>query len=192
MSDWVRTSCQYGLFNGYKGNFMPTKYITTEDIMAVADRLSMKSPVIKQYAAISKINVGANRLLLRGELLNGLHTLDVYVKAQADIESANQLQAAQDKVNKAKMVWASKNLITYNLTQTVSCFCGPQYTRPVKYSVISNSIYTEGAVYADASGGAMTGTAVPTLHTIDDAFGLIQNAIDNKAASVTVTYDDVL
>ena len=191
LTDWVRMACQYGLFQGYKGNFMPMNKISTNDIATVVERLSAQSPVVLKYTSMIKIKV-ADRPLLRGEFLKWLHTLDVYVKQEATKEQTAQLEIAQTKANNAKMLWAKQNLITYTLTQKASCFCAPEYTRPIKYSVISNSVYADWAVYADGSGGAVTGTMVPTLHTVDQAFAMIQDAIDQKSASVTVEYDSIL
>jgi Family of unknown function (DUF6174) len=191
LTDWVRMACQYGLFQGYKGNFMPTNKISTNDIATVVERLSAQSPVVLKYTSMIKIKV-ADRPLRRGELLKWLHTLDIYVKEEAAKEQSAQLEMAQTKANNAKMLWAEKNIITYTLTQKASCFCAPEYTRPIKYSVISNSVSADWAVYTDGSGGAVTGTMVPKLHTVDQAFAMIQDAIDNKAESVTVEYDAVL
>lgn len=189
--DWVQTACQYGLFKGYKGNFMPNNNISTNDIVTVVERLAGQSPVILKYTSMIKIKV-ADRPLLRNELLRGLYTLDIYVKGEATKEKAAELELAQNNLNNAKLLWAKQNLITYTLTQKASCFCAPEYTRPIKYSVISNRIYAEGAVYADGSGGAATGTMMPKLNTVDEALGMIQEAIDNKAESVTVQYDPIL
>lgn len=191
LTDWVRMACQYGLFQWYKGYFMPNNNISTNDMLTVAQRLANQSSVVEKYTSMIKIKL-EDRALLRGELLKGLFTLDGYVKQDAEKEQAAQLEIAQTKANNAKMLWAKQNLITYTLTQKASCFCTPEYTRPIKYSVISNSVYSDWAVYADGSGGAVTGTMVPTLHTVDQAFALIQDAIDNKAESVTVEYDSML
>lgn len=68
LTDWVRMACQYGLFQGYKGNFMPMNKISTNDIATVVERLSAQSPVVLKYTSMIKIKV-ADRPLLRGELL---------------------------------------------------------------------------------------------------------------------------
>ncbi len=188
---WVRMACQYGLFQGYKGNFMPTNNISTNDIATVVERLSNQSPVIQKYTSMIKIKI-ENRRLLRGELLKWLYMLDTYVKQEAAREQSSQLDVVQKNVNKAKMLWGKQNLTTYTLTQKASCYCMSEYTRPITYNVIDNSVYTDGAIYADGSGGVATGSMVPKLRTVDDAFAMIQEAIDNKSASITVVYDPIL
>jgi hypothetical protein len=65
---WVNIACQYGLFQGYKGNFMPKNNILTNDVLTVSQRLAKQSPVIERYTSMIKIKV-ENRPLLRGELL---------------------------------------------------------------------------------------------------------------------------
>lgn len=100
-------------------------------------------------------------------------------------------QRVQKNLNDAKALWKNAAKTSYTMHQTRSCFCGPDSTRPMTFDVANSSIVTGSAVYADASGGKLSDEILSrnSLYTVDAAFASIQQAIDEKADSITVEYD---
>lgn len=189
LKNWVYMSCKHGLFQGYRGNFMPHKNITKEEMMIVIQRLANQSPLIQEYMAKISLNLGSDGYLSRAELLRWLYALHLYLDAKGEESEVEKERAViQDKLNNAKQLWASKNLTNYTLIQKVSCFCGPDYTRPIRYKVVNNSVDMNTAKYVDSS-DTWLNNMHPDLHTIDQAFQIIQKALDDKADGIVVEYD---
>ncbi|USN54611.1 MAG: hypothetical protein H6765_08985 [Candidatus Peribacteria bacterium] len=98
------------------------------------------------------------------------------------------IQAALDA---AQAVWVTAELQEYAAVQQVSCFCITDYIRPISFDVLDGVIDTSSAMYADDQGGEL-GEFAPDLLTVEELFTLIQEAIDSKAATITVSYDEDL
>lgn len=99
---------------------------------------------------------------------------------------------AQMELDNAIMIRESQEITEYTLAQQHSCFCPREYTRPVTYMVQNRSVNTSTATYADEDMQPLDPDMSPELLTVGWAFDLIQDAIDQKAASITVSYDDTL
>jgi hypothetical protein len=86
---------------------------------------------------------------------------------------ADDPQAALDA---ARTHWANRGLTNYGFQVQRSCFCPPQYTRRYRIHVRAGAAVGAPKVARDYD-------TVPKLH------GIVQDAIDNHAASLSVTYD---
>lgn len=188
LTDRVGISCNYGLFRWYKGKFMPKEYLTLEDIITVWERLAEQNSIINEYAKTVKLP-SEDRLLLRWELLEALYTLNKYAQEKHDISVKDALTKTQETLNIQKKIWDAQKINSYTVTQTLSCFCMKDYIRPIKYNIVDNIIVTWSAIYADDGTGKVIIENAPTLHTINEAFDIIQEAINQKAERINIEYD---
>ena len=92
----------------------------------------------------------------------------------------------QQQLNDSKTKWASKNMKDYQYTFNWSCFCTPDYNKPVVISVRNGVL--SAVKYADGS-GPVDKTKYPNFRTIDGLFEFLQDAINRKAYRITVSYD---
>lgn len=179
----VTQSCMKGLFKWSNGKFMPKAYLTDTDSLTVMTRAAQYIPALAEIMMRAKY-ASTNTPMTRGQLVTSLHSL--YEQIMVPVQPQMDFAQAQKDLDSARALWNSKKLTTYSLIQTKSCFCMEDYTRAMMYNVLSGVINTGTLVYAD------DGTKVSieaNLHTVDQAFALIQDAIDNKVANVTVSYD---
>jgi len=77
---------------------------------------------------------------------------DLYTKQQ---DAKDIYTTAQKNLDTAKELWKSNKKESYTATRTISCFCGRDYTRPMSYQIINNTIDTTTLIYAD-SGSQVT------------------------------------
>lgn len=162
---------------------MPKAYLTDTDSLTVMTRAAQYIPALAEIMMRAKY-ASTNTPMTRGQLVTSLHSL--YEQIMVPVQPQMDFAQAQKDLDSARALWNSKKLTTYSLIQTKSCFCMEDYTRAMMYNVLSGVINTGTLVYAD------DGTKVSieaNLHTVDQAFALIQDAIDNKVANVTVSYD---
>lgn len=107
-----------------------------------------------------------------------------------DVAQINQTkggtpQAFTDNLQKwQSFTGGSDDFVSYTTQQ--SCFCTPEFTRPMNISESNGEITS--ATYAD------TNEPVPdnirqSLQTVDQRFAQLQNAYENGAARVDVEYD---
>lgn len=184
----VTRSCMKGLFHWSNGKFMPRAYLTDIDTMTVMTRASQYIPALADIMMRSKFAV-TGKPLTRGELLSRIQWLITSI--QGSIEPTQpevDLDQAQKDLNIARTLWDAKKLTTYSLVQTRSCFCPTEYTRAMMYHVINGMINTWSLVYADDGKQV---TIETQLNTVNQAFDMIQEAIDAKVANVTVSYDSI-
>ena len=81
-----------------------------------------------------------------------MHTINInHTNAVAQRDNQKNLDAA-------KLVWSKKGLEDYTFTQSISCFCIPDYTKPYTYEV------KNGAVVEDADN---EGEFAPDLLTVE-------------------------
>lgn len=100
----------------------------------------------------------------------------------------NNKKELQSDLTQAIALRKKKGSTSYNITQTKSCFCMKDYVRPMTYDVVSGSAHHQNATYADDQ-KPVTVDVSNSLLTIDQAFAMIQKAIDTNADKITVTYD---
>ena len=90
----------------------------------------------------------------------------------------------QDALAAARARWAQTNASNYVFELQRSCFCAPDFVRPVRIEVLGGIV--NSAVYVDTEEPVSPLTSVPT---IDDLFDEIQDAMDRMAFSVIADYD---
>ncbi len=100
----------------------------------------------------------------------------------------------QADLDAARALWNSKEHNSYDVTEAASCFCTETYRRPIWFQVVGGVVQPDTVVYADENEDEdeVDLEMSPMLMTVEDAFDMIQEAIDNNADSVTVTYDPEL
>ncbi len=91
----------------------------------------------------------------------------------------------QDALAAARARWALTNADNYLFEFRRSCFCAPDFVRPVRIEILDGIV--SSAVYVDTEEPiSLPLTSVPT---IDDLFDEIQDAMDRLAFSVIADYD---
>ncbi len=186
----VNFTCNINLFKGFKGKFMPKNYINMSDARTILERATAFVPGLADHLTNVKLPTD-HTFVTRGEFIQGLYLLNSIVDQKVVTNKDDMLKSTQTKLNSAKILRAQNKPAQYTLTQTVSCFCMQNYTRPMTYQV-SNGAIVGSATYADGTGGNIDTTMSPTLNTVDMAFEIIQDAIDEKADNITVVFDATL
>lgn len=178
LSDQVNIACQYGLFQGYKGNFMPTMFMNDVDTMTILGRVATHSPAINMYLATSQFATPTYKPMTRAMFVDRLFTMSTYIDQYATQDNMTMLNNAQSDLDNARDMWTDKKLTTYTMVQTKSCFCMEEYTRSIMYNVI-NGVVAKGAMYEDDM-MMVNMDKSPELHTVEQAYAMIQEAIDAK------------
>jgi len=165
---------------------MPKAYLTDTDTMTVITRAAQYIPALADVMMRSKFAV-TDKPLTRGELLTRLQWLIASIQGSVEpTQPEVDFAQLQNNLDAARTLWNSKKLSTYSLIQTRSCFCMEDYTRAMMYNVVNGIINTWSLVYADDD----TKVTIETqLNTVEQAFDMIQEAIDSKVANLTVQYD---
>lgn len=96
------------------------------------------------------------------------------------------LNRAEVELDSHLSLWQQARLGGYTYEYNVLCECSDNFGRPVKVTVTNGEI--ESVVYAE-SGDPPVVVGSPRFHTINRLFDMIQNAIDNEADQITVSYD---
>jgi hypothetical protein len=89
----------------------------------------------------------------------------------------------RDPLAEARARWAQTNTANYVFELRRSCFCFPDFVRPVRIEVLDGVV--NSAVYVDTE-EALPIASVPT---IDDLFDEIGEALEGTAFSVVADYD---
>lgn len=99
-----------------------------------------------------------------------------------------EVSPEQEALDGALLLWADVDSTHYQFVSQRSCECLPEYVEPIIVEVI------DGAIASALNERDLTPVApeVETgLYTIDGLFTVIQEAIDDGAYSVDVSYDGV-
>lgn len=88
----VETACAYGLFKGYKGDFMPKNFITRDDVHTLMARAANKMPSSYSMHASNAPSIHGS-FLTRGELLIALYYINAVVEEQIAADKADTLAA---------------------------------------------------------------------------------------------------
>mmetsp|Transcript_6517 Transcript_6517/g.12676 ORF Transcript_6517/g.12676 Transcript_6517/m.12676 type:complete len:398 (+) Transcript_6517:270-1463(+) len=97
-------------------------------------------------------------------------------------------ETRQTELDAARTVWDSFRVVDYDYSYRRSCFCMYNYTKKMFVEVRNNTV--------DAAYFAEDGTAAPDnmirnwLKTIDGMFDTIQDAVDRKAHSMQIAYNE--
>lgn len=90
----------------------------------------------------------------------------------------------------ARQRWAEAGLDNYDYQYQRQCFCLFDYVRPMAVQVRDGAVVS--VVYADEEGGPVAEEIAADVPTIDGLFALLQEAVDENAASLQATYDESL
>jgi hypothetical protein len=96
---------------------------------------------------------------------------------------------AQKRLTENRRKWSSKAVKNYQYDFQRICFCVPAYTKAVKITV-REGVAAQMA-YAN-TGEAVDKAKFELYYTVAQMFNYIQTAIDKKAHSIKVVYDDEL
>ena len=96
------------------------------------------------------------------------------------------LREAQAELDRNRALWEASGADDYSYVLAPICFCPQDLLDPVKISVLGG--FVASVAYAE-SGKAPEHDGYGRYVTIDDLFDTIQEAIDRKAAQITVSYD---
>ncbi len=99
----------------------------------------------------------------------------ILVLAALLVPAAPAAADPQADLDAAREAWAARNLDDYDFTVTRTCFCPPAYTRPRDVQVRDGK---------PISGGRK----IREYATVPRIFDVIQNAIDEQAERLEVTY----
>lgn len=183
----VESACAYGLFKGYKGEFMPKNNIPAADVNTLIARAAEKLPDYSVH--FSNVPALSHTFLTRGELLTALYYMNVAVEGKIAHDKEEALSAAWAQLNNAKAKWESKNVEHYVVTQQLSCFCTPNSTHPVQFDVMSGSVVTGTLQDVNETDRIPASQLTVNPMTVEQAFAFIQDAIDREADSIDVAYD---
>jgi hypothetical protein len=99
------------------------------------------------------------------------------------------------QLSDAEKLWKSQKLADYDFTLERQCFCPEEYRGPVNIQVRNRAAVSVTFV---SDGSAITDDRFADADTVDKLFTILKNAytgknsFNQKAASVTVTYDPAL
>jgi ABC-type glycerol-3-phosphate transport system substrate-binding protein len=102
-----------------------------------------------------------------------------------EIPNPNSLDDPQDALDAAHALWASQGGDDYDMTFNWQCFCVVDYVQRVDLEVRGGSV--SGAAGTD-SGVMLTSEQLAQFRTVPELFDFIQDAIDQDAAEIRVTY----
>lgn len=101
--------------------------------------------------------------------------------------SSNNESEIESEFNTAKARWEQQNVSDYQITTQRSCFCIPRdrVVNIVEQNQLSGAFFV-------GNGQNLTAEELAYQKTIDDYFGLIEQAIDDQAFSLIVSYHTTL
>lgn len=108
--------------------------------------------------------------------------------SEADIQTLTDTTPsdAQEALNKNSQKWADSGIKNYSYEFQRSCFCLPDYTRPIKTTVENGDI--KSSHYANGDQESVPDQFKENKQSVNSLFDTIQKAIDN-GSQVDVTYD---
>lgn len=101
---------------------------------------------------------------------------------------------ARGQLSAARARWAAKAPARYRYTFSKSCECMPETTQATRVEVersVGNPEHITSLTYV-SGGTAVDGRYQALFPTVDGLFAIIQDAIDRRAAQLSVTYDPEL
>ena len=101
----------------------------------------------------------------------------------ADGPTADDRAATRAALRQARGRWSSLGISDYSYAFRRSCFCAPPFTSPVRITVRDGRV---AEVVLAETGQAASPEGYPT---VDDLFGILQEAVDSSAYDIRATYD---
>jgi hypothetical protein len=110
----------------------------------------------------------------------------------AACSGSDEDQQSRNELEHAEQTWANAAIHDYQYTLTLACFCGsgPTQAAPGTYSVVVSDDVVESA-FDTGSGEYLSDDQAASLPTIDALFDRIEDAYDDDADHVDVSYDAV-
>ncbi len=136
---------------------MPRNLVTHAEMAIVFERLATFVPSLKTTLT-RLITTHRENFFTRNDFVRILYTMT----HNFNNYKYSQYQAELDH---ARILWSEKGNDTYSLTQQMTCFCMRDYTRPITYTVIHDSIQTGSILYADDN-TALASDMTIELHTV--------------------------
>ena len=103
------------------------------------------------------------------------------------------LTMAQVELDSHRDLWGQTGSQDYTYEYSVLCECSDNFGQAVTASVangeIESVVYTKSGEYGITAGAPPSVSGSPRYHTIDNLFGVIQDAITNEVEQLTVSYD---
>jgi hypothetical protein len=99
---------------------------------------------------------------------------------------SDPLDRERERLEQARAQWRSLGIADYRFTFQRACFCAPSLRDPALVNVLRGAIVSVESV----PGGAPQDPAL--YYTVEQLFQLIEDAIDQDAARLSVTYDSGL
>jgi len=98
-------------------------------------------------------------------------------------------ETPEQSLARHQRLWAAQNIASYQYQLQVSCFCPPAVTDPVIIKVRDGT--AESVAYA-ATGMPAESQFFERYDTLDKLFQVINQALEGKAAEISVSYDETL
>lgn len=103
----------------------------------------------------------------------------------AEPRDPNTLSDPQEALDAARVLWATAGGDDYDMTFNWQCFCVVEFVERVDLEVRSDAV-SAGAV--TDSGAALSAERLAEYQTVPELFDFIQDAIDQDAAEIRVSY----
>ncbi|MFV1987697.1 MAG: DUF6174 domain-containing protein, partial [Gemmatimonadota bacterium] len=101
--------------------------------------------------------------------------------------SVNPFALSQEAAGDHRARWSTSGIVDYEYVLDRACECTRETTRTMRVEVRGGSV--TGATYRDTGESAAMANGYPT---VEDLFDLIDDAIQRRAAGLTVAYDAAL
>lgn len=183
--DYVHKSCTMWLFKWDNNQFVPYYQFTKQHLDIVLDRVWEYADKVRSFLMSDYAHISTNTDLTRWDMLKVLKKLYDFV-----YNSNNELAKAQTALDAAKAKRSAQNLTSYEMTQQRSCFCIEDATRTMRYNISNGSIVWDVFYHDDDS--KVSDDFSEGVMSIQEAFDMIQEAIDADVDKLTVTYDNKL
>lgn len=133
--------------------------------------------------SVNPLSVPGRRVVLGAMLtsLVGLASAGCGLTGPSDL-----LDRERERLEQARAQWRSQGIVDYAFTFQRSCFCAPDAREPVVVSVRRGAIVSVERV---ADGQPVD---PEFYYTIEGLFTLLEDSIDQGAASLSATYDSAL
>lgn len=122
----------------------------------------------------------------RRRVLQGVAAVVLGVLAGCTTGPSDDLERERQRLEQARAQWRSQNIEDYRYVFQRSCFCGPEAREPALVNVRRGAIVSVEHVATGAPQDPVF------YYTIEGLFDLLEDSIDQGAASLNVTYDSAL
>jgi hypothetical protein len=100
--------------------------------------------------------------------------------------AGDQIEDIAETLRRNQRKWAEQQAKEYQFVFRLVCFCIPEFTRPVVINVREGKIVA--VRYADRDQAPIAPENFNRYQTVDELFAIIQQAIEQKAHRINVTY----